>query len=198
MPQIKLKPLRPTPHSLPVSSQQGLILNSVCPSRTFPSIFTLYFFFSILAVKTLKILFVFTLKILIRFFFWCLEIIQIFSLLFASLPFLPHPLPPPVLLSIGILFLFISIIQTQLFVVVQTLSHVRLFATPWTAASQASLSFTISQSLLKPMSIDSTINFTNFFLHYCYLPVVLDLTLFYFAAMHLLVILPGRIVCGKL
>ena len=155
MPQIKLKPLRPTPHSLPVSSQQGLILNSVCPSRTFPSIFTLYFFFSILAVKTLKILFVFTLKILIRFFFWCLEIIQIFSLLFASLPFLPHPLPPPVLLSIGILFLFISIIQTQLFVVVQTLSHVRLFATPWTAASQASLSFTISQSLLKLMSIES-------------------------------------------
>ena len=69
---------------------------------------------------------------------------------------------------------------------------------PMDCSSQASLSFTISQSLLKPMSIDSTINFTNFFLHYCYLPVVLDLTLFYFAAMHLLVILPGRIVCGKL
>jgi len=35
------------------------------------------------------------------------------------------------------------------------LSHVRLFATPWTAARQASLSFTISQSLLKLMSIES-------------------------------------------
>ena len=31
-------------------------------------------------------------------------------------------------------------------VVVQSLSRVRLFATPWTTARQASLSFTISQS----------------------------------------------------
>ena len=37
---------------------------------------------------------------------------------------------------------------------VQSLSHVQLFATPWTAACQASLSFTISQSLLKLMSIE--------------------------------------------
>ena len=35
------------------------------------------------------------------------------------------------------------------YVVVQSLSCVRLFATPWTAAPQASLSFTIFQSLLK-------------------------------------------------
>ena len=40
-------------------------------------------------------------------------------------------------------------------VVVQSLSHVRLFATPWIAAHQAFLSFTISQSLLKLMSIES-------------------------------------------
>ena len=40
-------------------------------------------------------------------------------------------------------------------VVVQWLSHVRLFVTPWTAAHQASLSFTISWSLLKLMSIES-------------------------------------------
>ena len=38
---------------------------------------------------------------------------------------------------------------------VQLLSHVRLFATPWTAAHQASLSITNSQSLLKLMSIES-------------------------------------------
>ena len=37
----------------------------------------------------------------------------------------------------------------------QSLSHVRLFATPWTAAHQASLSITNSWSLLKPMSIES-------------------------------------------
>ena len=36
---------------------------------------------------------------------------------------------------------------------VQLLSHVQLFATPWTAAHQASLSITNSQSLLKLMSI---------------------------------------------
>ena len=40
-------------------------------------------------------------------------------------------------------------------VVVQLLSRVQLFATPWTAAHQASLSFTVSQSLLKLTSIES-------------------------------------------
>ena len=38
---------------------------------------------------------------------------------------------------------------------VQLLSHVWLLVTPWTAAHQASLSFTISQSLLKSISIVS-------------------------------------------
>ena len=39
--------------------------------------------------------------------------------------------------------------------VVQSFSHVRLFVTPWIAACQASLSLTISQSLLKLMPIES-------------------------------------------
>ena len=39
--------------------------------------------------------------------------------------------------------------------VVQMLSHVWLFVSPWTAAHQASLSFTISRSLLKLVSIES-------------------------------------------
>ena len=38
-------------------------------------------------------------------------------------------------------------------VVVQSLSHVQLFLTPWTAAHQASLSFTVSWSLFKLMTI---------------------------------------------
>ena len=38
--------------------------------------------------------------------------------------------------------------------VVQLLSHVQLFATPWAAACQASLSFTIFQSLLRFTSIE--------------------------------------------
>ena len=40
-------------------------------------------------------------------------------------------------------------------VVVQSLSHIRLFETLWTAAHQASLSFTNSLSLLKLISIES-------------------------------------------
>ena len=43
----------------------------------------------------------------------------------------------------------------NLFVFVQYLSRVRVFVTPWTAACQASLFFTISMSLLKVMSIES-------------------------------------------
>ena len=40
-------------------------------------------------------------------------------------------------------------------IVVQSLSHVQLFVTSWTIAHQASLPFTISQSLFKLMSIES-------------------------------------------
>ena len=43
----------------------------------------------------------------------------------------------------------------SLFIVVQSLSRVQLFATPWTAARQASLSINNSRSLLKLMSIES-------------------------------------------
>ena len=40
------------------------------------------------------------------------------------------------------------------YIIVQSLSHAQLFATPWTAAGQSSLFFTISWSLLKLMSIE--------------------------------------------
>ena len=43
--------------------------------------------------------------------------------------------------------------RSDLDIAVQSLSCVQLFVTPWTAARQASLSFTISQHLLKLMSI---------------------------------------------
>ena len=43
-------------------------------------------------------------------------------------------------------------------VVVQSLSHVQLFATLWTTAHQASLSFSITRSLLKLMSVESVIS----------------------------------------
>ena len=53
---------------------------------------------------------------------------------------------------------FISLIAVQL------LRGVWLFATPWTAVCQASLSFTISQSLLKLMSIESVMISNHFIL----------------------------------
>ena len=43
----------------------------------------------------------------------------------------------------------------MVFVVVQLLSCVRLFAAPWIAAHQASLSFAVSRSLLRFMSVES-------------------------------------------
>ena len=46
-------------------------------------------------------------------------------------------------------------LSSTVLAVVQSLSRVRLFVTPWTASRQASLSFTSSQSLLKLMSIES-------------------------------------------
>ena len=58
----------------------------------------------------------------------------------------PHPLP-----LLGFSFQF-SPVQ---FNSVQSLSPVQFFQTPWTAAHQASLSFTNSQSLLKLLSIKS-------------------------------------------
>ena len=51
-----------------------------------------------------------------------------------------------------------------LFSSVQLLSHVQLFETPWTAACQASLSITNSQSLLKFMSIESVMPSNHFIL----------------------------------
>ena len=50
--------------------------------------------------------------------------------------------------------------------VVQSLSHVWLFVTPWTAAHQASLSFSIYLSLLKLVSVESVMP-SNYFILCC-------------------------------
>ena len=52
----------------------------------------------------------------------------------------------------SIMFVFIPISS------VQSLSHIRLFTTSWTAGCQASLSITSSRSLLKLMSIESVMS----------------------------------------
>ena len=58
---------------------------------------------------------------------------------------------------------------------VQSLSRVQLFATSWTAACQASLSITNSQSLLKLMSIES-MRTSNYLI--LYRPLLLPLSIF--------------------
>ena len=60
----------------------------------------------------------------------------------------------------------LSVINKKLFIfgVVQAPSHVQLFATPWTTAHQALLSFTISLSLHKFMSIESVVSSNNLML----------------------------------
>ena len=60
--------------------------------------------------------------------------------------------------------IFDEAIKIIYLVVVQLLSHVRIFATPWTAAHRASLSFNISWSLLKLMSTESVILFNHLIL----------------------------------
>ena len=56
-------------------------------------------------------------------------------------------------------------------VIVQSLSCVRLFVTPWTAAHQAPRSFTVFLSLLKFMSIELVVAFNHFIL--CHPPPIL-------------------------
>ena len=80
------------------------------------------------------------------FFLWLdrnTEIYWLTVLLFV--PSLSHPVYILLLRSSSHVFAFVF----------QSLSHVQIFANPWTAACQASLSFTVSWSLLKFMSIES-------------------------------------------
>ena len=55
----------------------------------------------------------------------------------------------------GLLQLCCVLVVVKIISSVQSLSHVQLFSTPWTAARQASLSITSSRSLLKFMCIES-------------------------------------------
>ena len=76
-----------------------------------------------------------------------------------------HRLSAPTLSAVeNLLITYTQPPHTQVHIhvaVVQLLSRVRLFVTPWTAAHQASLSITNSQSLLKLMSIESVVIFLD-------------------------------------
>ena len=73
----------------------------------------------------------------------------------------------------GLLILYSS---APAVVVVQLLSHIQFFATPWTATYQAPLSFTISWSLLKLMSLESMMPSSHFIL--CH-PILLLTSILY-------------------
>ena len=74
----------------------------------------------------------------------------------------PHSSPNQSIILWNSIFNFRTFLY--LIAVVQLLSSFRLFGTPWTAAHQASLSLTISQSLLKLMSIVSVVPSNHFIL----------------------------------
>ena len=66
------------------------------------------------------------------------------------------------------------VVQTS---IVQSLSHVQLFATPWSIAHQAFLSFTISLTVLKLLSIESVMP-SNLILCLPLLPVFSSIRIF--------------------
>ena len=68
---------------------------------------------------------------------------------------------------LSVLFIAFSLVPGRVlahFAVVQSLSCIQLFATPWTASCWASLSFTTSWSLLGLMSIESMLPSNHFIL----------------------------------
>ena len=69
-----------------------------------------------------------------------------------------------------------TVLVVTIIIVVQSLSRVPLFATPWAAAHQASLSFTISWSLVKLRSIDSVMPSNHLILCRPSSPLAFDLS----------------------
>ena len=70
---------------------------------------------------------------------------------------------PPFLLTDSVLGIEATVFYYFL-TVLQLLSCIQLLAIPWTVVHQASMSFTISQSLLKLISIESVMPFNHLIL----------------------------------
>ena len=79
---------------------------------------------------------------------WCMGFLMCCWILFAKI----------------LLRIFASTFISDQFSSVQSLSHVRLFVTPWNRTRQASLSITNSRSSLKLMSIESVMPFNHLIL----------------------------------
>ena len=104
-----------------------------------------------------------TFKDLARQMYWLLVFLQVFWLFL-----LVH-------FSDELVLVFMLSIHISIWGSVQSISWVRLFAIPWTAAHQASLSVTNSQSLLKLMSIESVMP-SNYLILCC--PFILPPSIF--------------------
>ena len=89
--------------------------------------------------------------------------------------FLPHFFSSLAHLKWAVPSLGLQNFVSPLSVVVQSPSHVQFFATPWTAARQASLSTTNSRSLLKLRSTESVMPSNHLILHH---PLLLLLSIF--------------------
>ena len=73
-------------------------------------------------------------------------------------------------MRLGLLLLLLFRLFSSVFISsVQSLSHVQLFVTPWTAACQAALYITNSQSLLRLTSIESVMPSNQLILHHPHL-----------------------------
>ena len=84
--------------------------------------------------------------------------------------------PPPLTVTVLDIIFYIKLLYKSLnCLIVQLLSCVWLSATPWTVAHQASLSFTISWSLLTLMSIELVMPFNHLILVH---PLLLLLSIF--------------------
>ena len=84
---------------------------------------------------------------------------------FCVLTLYPANLPNPLMSSSNFLVESLGFSMYSIISSVQSFSHVRLFATSWTAAHQASRSFTSSRCLLKLMSIELVMPFNHFTLY---------------------------------
>ena len=81
---------------------------------------------------------------------WSINLKKIYVSLI-KLTFIRHLYGGPLPSALSILFMLMFIILWNIYLVVESLSCVWLFVTPWTAAHQAFLSFTVFQSLRKFM-----------------------------------------------
>ena len=68
--------------------------------------------------------------------------------------------------------------QSGVYTLVESLGCAQLFVTPWTAACQASLTFTISQHVLKLMSIESVMPSNHLIVLYWFLLYMIQIYIY--------------------